>query len=596
MKRETPTVHPLWRLWSQLTLRRKRQFLQLLCLMVLASFAEIISLGAVLPFLAALTAPDKVVTHPLAHYFFKLIGVKDSAGVFLPMTLLFAGAVLFAGTVRLLLLWVSTRFSLATGADLSFRAYENVLHQPYEQHVMRNSSEVIAVVALKSNTVIFKIIQPVLNLFSSVVIAVAILAALVAINPYVAAATLGGFGAIYGFIVYFVRRRVLGDGQRISQESTRVFKIISEGLGGIRDVLIDGTQRDCLSSYRSADSPLRKAQGDSTLMSQAPRYLTESLGMLFIAGLAFLMAMQSDELSEVVPVLGAFALGAQRLLPILQQAYSSWSHLQVGRASLNDLLELLEIQTTGIPAADVPTLLFQREIVLDKVCFSYASRRDPVIDGISLSIPCGSVVGFVGRTGSGKSTLMDLIMGLLTPSAGTMSVDGVAIVPENRYGWQRHIAHVPQSIFLADRSVADNIALGIRNAAPNPARLVDAAKHAQFDEVVKQLPDNYETLIGEAGVRLSGGQRQRLGIARALYKQTDVLVLDEATSALDDSTERALIQSIHGLDRKVTVFMVAHRLETLRHCDLIVELEQGKVSWTGSYAELMKRKRHDEYV
>ena len=582
------------RLWAQLSLRRKRQVLQLLCLMVLASFAEIISLGAVLPFLAALTAPYKVLAHPLGQYFFKWIGVTDAASVFLSMTLLFAVAVLFAGAVRLLLLWASTRFALAAGADLSFRAYDNVLHQPYEQHVMRNSSEVISVITLKSNTVIFKVIQPALTLFSSVIIAVAILAALVAINPQVAAATLGGFGAIYGLIVYFVRGRVLGDGQRISQESTRVFKIISEGLGGIRDVLIDGTQRDCLHSYRAADVPLRKAQADSTLVGQAPRYLMESLGMLFIAGLAFLMAMQSAELSEVVPVLGAFALGAQRLLPVLQQAYSSWSHLQVGRASLNDLLGLLEIQTTSIPASKVPTLLFQREIVLDNVCFSYVSSPEPVLDGVSLSIPCGSVVGFVGRTGSGKSTLIDLIMGLLTPSAGTISVDGVAIVSENRYGWQQHISHVPQSIFLADRSIADNIALGVSNAKPDPARLVDAAKRAQLEEVVKQLPDDYATQIGEAGVRLSGGQRQRLGIARALYKQTDVLVLDEATSALDAATERAVIQAIHGLDRRVTMFMVAHRLDTLRYCDLIVELDQGKVSWTGSYAELIKRKRHDE--
>ena len=581
------------RLWSQLSQRRKRQFLQLLCLMVLASFAEIVSLGAVLPFLAALTAPERVLAHPFAKQVFESMGVSAPAGVFLPMTLLFATAVLFASGVRLLLLWASTRFSLATGSDLSFRAYENVLHQSYEQHVIRNSSEVIGVITVKSNTVILKIIQPVLTLFSSSIISAAILAALVAINPWVAAAAFGGFGAIYAVIVYFVRRRVLGDGQRIARESTRVFKIITEGLGGIRDVLIDGTQRDCLASYRAADGSLRKAQGDSTLMGQAPRYLTEALGMLFIAGLAFLMATRTDDLSAVVPVLGAFALGAQRLLPILQQAYASWSNLQVGKASLNDLLQLLEIQTSSITRSDVPTLHFQREIVLDNVCFSYAAGRTPVLDGVSLTIPCGSVVGFIGRTGSGKSTLIDLIMGLLTPSAGTISVDGVAIVPENKYGWQRHIAHVPQFIFLADRSVADNIALSVGAEAPDPDRLIDAATRAQLDEVVKELPNHYETQVGEAGVRLSGGQRQRLGIARALYKHTDVLVLDEATSALDDVTERAVIQSIHDLDRKVTVFMVAHRLDTLRHCDVIVELDQGKVSWTGSYAELMKRKRHD---
>ena len=594
MKPVQTTTRPLRRLWTQLSPTRKRQFSYLLCLMVLSSFAEIMSLGAVLPFLAALAAPEKVLDYPLAQYFFKYISIEGSADVFLLMTLLFSVAVLFAGAVRLVLLWTTTKFSLEAGADLSFRAYKNVLHQPYEQHVIRNSSEVINVITSKSNIVILKIIQPMLYLLSAVVITVAILAVIVAINPWVAIATLGIFGVIYGFIVYFVRRRILGDGQLISRESTRVFKVISEGLGGIRDIIIDGTQSDCLSSYRALDARLRRAQGSSLFMGQAPRYLTESLGMLFLAGLAFLFAMESNKLADVVPVLGAFALGAQRILPSLQQIYSSWSNIQVGKACLNDLLELLEIQTSSEFASEVPILLFQREIELNNVSFSYEPKQRRVIDGVSLRIPWNSVVGFVGRTGSGKSTLIDLIMGLLTPSSGSISVDGVTITPENKAGWQSHIAHVPQSIFLADRSISDNIALGVKNGSPDPARLLDAARNAHLEEVVKHLPDNYETRVGESGVRLSGGQRQRLGIARALYKQTDVLVLDEATSALDDATELAVIKAIHRLDRRLTVLMVAHRIATLRYCDFIIELENGKVSWTGSYADLMKRKRHEE--
>jgi ABC-type multidrug transport system fused ATPase/permease subunit len=312
--------------------------------------------------------------------------------------------------------------------------------------------------------------------------------------------------------------------------------------------------------------------------------------MILIAVLAVVISAREGGFAGALPVLGALALGAQRLLPLLQQIYVGWS-LAAGHSSLLvQVLDLLRLPVDEKAAHgdSEPPLPLRNRIAVENVSFTYASRRGSAVEGVSFEIPRGTRIALIGKTGSGKSTLADLLMGLLEPTEGRISVDGVSLTRENRRSWQRSIAHVPQAIFLADASIARNIAFGVPPQAIVGERVIEAAKKAQLDEFVAALPEGYETHVGERGVRISGGQRQRLGIARAIYKQAQILVLDEATSALDDATEAAVMQALDQLGEEGrTIIMIAHRLSTISCADIVIRLDNGRVAELGSYAEVV---------
>ena len=588
MPSRQPINQLLRRLWRHVSMRRRKQFGLLLVLMVLASFAEILSIGSVLPFLGVLTAPDRVFGLPLAQPFIQIAGLTSPGQLLLPLTMAFGLAALMAGMMRLLLLWASTRLSFATGADLSVAIYNRTLYQPNAVHVARNSSEVINGILVKANGVIYQIIVPTLAIISSTVMLSMILIALLSVEPVIALVALSGFGVIYAFIVRLTRKRLLNNGRSVARESTQVLKSLQEGLGGIRDVLIDGSQATYCNVFRNADIPLRRAQGNNFFISLSPRYFMEALGMLLIAALAYTLAQQTDGIAKGIPVLGALAFGAQRLLPILQQAYTAWANVQGGRASLQDTLDLLDQPLPDYadqaPAKPLP---FRQRITLNQLSFRYSAQTPWVLNSINLSISKGSRVGFIGATGSGKSTLLDIVMGLLQPTEGTIEVDGQPIILGNHRAWQAHIAHVPQAIFLADTSIEENIAFGVPKDKIDHERVRKAARQAQIAEIIETWPKQYQTFVGERGVRLSGGQRQRIGIARALYKQADVIIFDEATSALDNETEQAVMQAIDGFSEDLTVLIIAHRLTTLKKCNQIVELGDGGIKRTGTYQEIV---------
>jgi ABC-type multidrug transport system fused ATPase/permease subunit len=581
----------LSRLWYHISTRRRGQFALLLVLMILASFAEIISIGAVLPFLGVLTAPDRVFGHPLAQTFIHALGITSSAQLLLPLTVIFSSAVLLSGAMRLTLLWASNRLSFATGADLSNSIYRRTLYQPYAVHCARNSSEVINGISTKANGVIYNIILPAFTLLSSSVMLSAILLTLISVDPAIALAAFGGFGIIYVLIIKLTRTRLLLDSQSIARESTQVIKSLQEGLGGIRDVLIDGSQEIYCRIYRQADQPLRQAQGNSLFISQSPRYGMEALGMLLIAVLAYMLAKQEDGIARAIPVLGALALGAQRLLPVLQQAYGAWATIQSGRASLQDTLELLNQPLPDY--AEKPTsaaLPFKEQICMSQLSFRYNSQAPWVLKNLDLTIVKGGRIGFIGTTGSGKSTLLDILMALLEPTEGTLMVDGCPVTPGNHRSWQAHVAHVPQAIYLSDCSIQENIAFGIPKDQIDQERVRQAARQAQIGDIIESWPEKYQTFVGERGIRLSGGQRQRIGIARALYKQANVIIFDEATSALDNETEEAVMRAIEGLGDDLTILIIAHRLTTLKNCTQIVELGDGMIQRIGTYDEIVIQK------
>lgn len=588
--RPQPVAQLLRRLWSHVIPRRRRQFGLLLVLMTLSSFAEILSIGAVLPFLAILTDPTRVFAHPSAQPIVQILGLTDPRQLLLPLTITFGFAALIAGAMRLILLWASTRLSYATGADLSISIYRRTLYQPYSVHVARNSSEIINGISSKSSAAM-QVISMVLYLIGSSVTLIAILFALLTLDPFIALAAFGGFGLIYAFIIQLTRKGLLINSQTVARESTNVIKSLQEGLGGIRDVLIDGSQATYCQIYRDADLPLRRAQGNSSFISSSPRYGVEALGLLLIASLAFALAQQDEGIAKAIPVLGALALGAQRLLPVLQQAYSSWSGIQSSQASLQDALDLLDQPLPDHATQPaVQQLSFGQNIKLKQLSFRYSSQTPWVLNNLDLTIAKGSRVGFIGPTGSGKSTLLDIIMGLLQPNSGMIQIDGQPVTQGNCRAWQAHIAHVPQMIFLADSSIEENIAFGVPKALIDHERVRQAARQAQIADLVETWPKQYQSFVGERGIRLSGGQRQRIGIARALYKQADVIIFDEATSALDNQTEEAVMQAIEGLSTELTVLIIAHRLTTLKNCTQIVELGNLGIMRIGNYQEIVAQR------
>jgi len=561
----------------------------LLGLMLVSSFMEVISLGAVLPFLGILTAPEKVFAHPFIANISQFFGITSAADLVLPLTAVFIAAALTAGGIRILLLWVSTRLVYATGADLSIEVYRRTLYQPYQVHIARNSSTVISGIVSKVGSA-QTVLQAAMALISSAVLIVSVVFALLVIDAVVATVAAVVFGVSYGVITRLSRHRLQHYGQRTAAESTQVIKALQEGLGGIRDVLLDGTQPLYCDVYRQSQLPLMQMKGNSQFIAASPRVVMETLGMVLIAILAYALSRQVDGIASALPILGALALGAQRLLPALQQGYASWAGIVVNQPSLADTLELLDqpLPEDAHKQIIFAPLSFKNAICFDGVRFRYSSDGPWVLDGLNLIIPKGARVGFVGSTGSGKSTALDLLMGLLDPTQGQILVDGQTIAGECRRSWQQAIAHVPQSIYLADISLAENIAFGVPREAIDMERVRSAARKAKIADFIESRPEGYEGLVGERGIRLSGGQRQRIGIARALYKQASVLVFDEATSALDNATEQEVMDAIQSLNGDLTILLIAHRLTTVQRCDNIVELEHGRVVAQGTYEQLLQ--------
>lgn len=579
----------LKRLWGHIAPTRRIQLGILFCLMLVASFAELFSIGMVLPFLAVLTSPESIYDHRLVKPIIKLFDIKNQSELLLPISLLFVLAVVFAASVRLLLVHMQARINLVIVNELATSAYHRTLNQPYAVHISRNSSEVISGISSKVSGGIGGLLGAGLTLLSSQLLLAAIVVTLFIVDPVLALSSFVGFGSLYALVMVTTKKQLARDSECLSQASTEVIKVLQEGLGGIRDVLLDGNQSIYTAAYREADIKLKNAQANIQILSVGPRYIIEAIGIVVIAVIAYSLATRPGGLIAVIPLMGTLALGAQRTLPLLQQSYSSWALVQGSRESLRDALAFLDqpIQQNNLATDYAASIRFEHEFRLNSVCFQYKATAASVLKNFSLSIPKGAKVGFIGETGSGKSTLIDIIMGLLLPTDGYLMVDGQRINAGNHQAWQKHIAHVPQNIFLSDASIAENVAIGISRDKIDMPRVRLAAQRSRISDTIESWPMQYDTAVGERGVKLSGGQRQRIGIARALYKQADVVIFDEATSALDNETEQAVMQAIDGLGGDLTILIVAHRLTTLRNCSQIVELQNGELKRVGSYADIV---------
>lgn len=568
----------IFKIWSFVNKKRKIQFSYVLILTIFTSLAEMMTLGLLFPFIATLSSPEKVFNNEFIQPILLKLDITSPDQLILPLTCFFIIAVILSGLLRLLQIFFNIRVSYLTGADLSNLIYRLTLYQPYLTHVSRNSSEIINAISSKTMGVISAGLLPIINILTASIILISIVFTLMAINVKIASISFILFGLIYILINFLTKKKLYANGKLIASESNNVIKFLQEGLGGIREVLIDNNQEVYAKYYSKSIFPLRKSQANNLFLSQSPRFIIEALAMISIILISFLFIKDPNQFKDILPIIGTLVFGAQRLLPLFQQIYSSISTIQGNIQSLNDVLILLEQSSFYKTSNTNKKLIFSKNIKFNNLNYKYHDDGPVVLKNLNLEIKKGDKVGIIGKTGSGKSTFLDILMSLLYSSEGQLIIDDMLINNENSRLWQNNISHVPQNIFLIDNSIKQNIALGVESHLIDDERVAWASKNACINEFIDNLPNKYETKVGERGVRLSGGQMQRIGIARALYKKANVIIFDEATSALDNQTESDIIKSIQNLDGNITLIIVAHRLTTLKNCDYIVELKDSKIN------------------
>lgn len=572
------TLSLLKKIWAKFTYRRRVQFALLIILISLSALAELVSIGAVFPFLAILTAPEIILNHSFGHFLANVFGSNNPYDLLLPFTLMFVLTVCVSGAFRFGLLVINTRLSYSAGCELSLEIYKKTLFKPYSKHIEDSSSHVINSIVNKANACIHTIIMPCVTLVSSLILLAVVSIPLASLAPFAVVISLGFFCFVYYLIVKYFNVRISNNGLAIARESTFLIKTVQEGLGGIRQIIMNDYSALYLERYRSADLKFRMAQGGNALMGGSPKLIIETLGIVFIASTAFFLSQDAEGFGAAIPLLGTLAMGAQRLLPALQNVYASWVSILGGRAALIDVLEhLRDHDSKQSPRIKCHLESFQHFIKIENVSFRYGCDSRYVLKNLTFEIKKGTRIGIIGATGSGKSTLTDILMGLLEPSEGTLTVDDEIINEQNVNSWHSRIATVPQDIFLTDGSVAENIAFGRDKDAIDFDLVREAAAKAQIRDVVESWPEKYDTPLGERGVFLSGGERQRIGVARAFYNKSEVIILDEATSALDYQTESAVMEEISKIGGNITLVIVAHRISSLKGCDQIVELDKGKI-------------------
>lgn len=581
------------RLWKLLTREQRKKLLGLQGLVVLMAFAEVAGVASIGPFMAVVGDIGRLEGNGTIAQIYQASGMENPRQFIFWLGVAVIAALACAAAISIYVTWRLALYGQQIGADLSIRLFQHYMQQPWLFHASGSSSQLINKVSQEASRVTGSVIQPLMRMNAKGTLALVMTTAIFIFNPLVAITGVMIFGAAYWGLFHTVRKRLARNGKTISTTSRTRFKLMNEGFGGIKDTLLLGRQADFNRRFEVTNRKLARARGVTSALSQVPRYGMELLAFgAVILLVLYLLAAHEGNLGKILPILSMYALAGFKLLPAFQQIYSSLATIKGNIASFDILEEDLKAsqQVTQAQPAHKAGKLFPREnIALDNIHFSYPGTEGKALNGLSLEIPVNHVIGLVGATGSGKSTAIDMLLGLITPQAGVLKVDGEVLSGQTLRAWQNNVGFVPQSIFLSDASIRENIAFGLPPEEIDDERVKRASKMALLDEFLERLPDGLETGVGERGIQLSGGQRQRIGIARALYDDADVLVLDEATSSLDGITEKLVMDAIHNFAGKKTIIMIAHRLATVKQCDSIYLLASGKVIDQGSHDELTER-------
>jgi len=581
------TYRLLWQLLSPL---EKRHFLMLLVMVAFMAVFESIGVAIILPFLQILAKPEIIQSNTFFRMLwdgFEFSSTQNFITFFGLAVLVF---ILFSLTFRAISTYVMMRFCLMRGYSLGARLLRKYLYQPYVWFLNRNTSELGQMVLSEVDIVIQQSLLAAVMLISHTLVTVLIIGVLCLAEPWIAFGIFVGLGGGYILVYSLLRKRLENVGKQRYQANENRFRVTQEATSGLKELKVMGIESAFIKQFRRPAQNLARFQTKAQIITKLPRFALEALMYGgFIIMVLVLQLRHGAEITDMLPFLGLIGMAGSKLFPSLQQIYQQLSLMRFSASALTTLHH--NLTTLKIPENienDSGVLHLDNLFELRDVSFHYEKEEKAILNSISLTFPKGDTIGIVGGTGAGKTTVVDLILGLLIPDSGNLNVDGTKITLENTRAWQKNLGYVPQQIFLSDASVAENIAFGVEKDQIDQAAVERAAGIAQLHEfVIAELADGYDTFVGERGVRLSGGQRQRVGIARALYYNPEILVFDEATSALDNLTEQALIEAIHSIGRSKTVIMIAHRLSTVKECDTIFLLEAGTLVAQGTYDELI---------
>ena len=581
-------------LFSLLSDKQRKSFYILQFLVILMAFTELLGIASIAPFMALVGDPSLLQKEGIYLKLYEVSGIAS------PVDFIF-----FAGCLVLLMLTLSTIVSMLTtwrlavygasvGTELADRLYAYYMQQSWLFHASGSSAQLTKQVSTEANRISLGIIQPLMNLNAKLVLALFISISIFIYNPIIALVGISAFVLSYMLMYKLVRKSLILNGRRLSTVSTQRFRLMNEGFGGIKDVLLLDRKYDFIERFKAQGGLQARAQGINNTISLVPRFFVELLAFGAMISLVLVLIKSYDgDLGQVLPVLAIYALACFKLLPALQQIYSSITQIKGNTAAFEAVKE--DLQQSKIASnnlnqkTEIPKLKFEQQIKLDNISFAYPNKENYALNNISISIPANHIVGIVGSSGSGKSTLIDIILGLLPPQSGNIYIDDTVITKDNVRGWQNNLGFVPQSIFLSEGSIAENIAFGIPDDEIDYNQVMKAISLAHLTELIEELPEGINTKVGERGVQLSGGQRQRIGIARALYNKADILIFDEATSALDGITEKIIMDAIHDFSGQKTIIMIAHRLKTVQKCNTIYLMEKGRIIDQGTYQQLVDK-------
>lgn len=573
---------------------RTNVFLLILMILFMA-FLEMIGVASIMPFMAFLANPSLIETNTILKSIFEasnIIGVESKQQFLFFLGILVFTIFILTLTFKGFTVYFQTRFVKMREYTIGKRLVESYLRQPYKWYLDQNSANLEKTILSDVGQVVTSGLMPIVELIAKSTVIIAILILLIFASPKISLISGGTLAVSYTLIYLVIRKYVKKIGEKRLKANELRFTTLSEVFGAIKDVKIGRLEKNYIKRFSDPAFNYSRHNVSVMTLSSLPRYIIE--GLAFGGILLIIIAMMSkvSDISEIIPILAVYLFAGYRLLPAFQSVFASLNQMRFINATsdviYNDLKKIEPIESNN----NQEKLEFNRSIILKNIFFNYSNSKPSrkTLENINININSKTTVGFVGTTGSGKTTLVDLILGLLVAQSGSIEVDGKILTKNNLRAWQKIIGYVPQNIYLADDTISANIAFGQDLADINQKSVEKAAKIASIDEfITNELPKKYQTKVGERGIRLSGGQRQRIGIARALYHNPKLLILDEATSALDNTTEKIVMDAVNKLSKDITIILIAHRLSTVKTCDEIFLLEKGKITNQGSFDELLKK-------